>query len=1085
MKKSIYLLLTGMFLTVCGEGLFAPDFGLIQQAQAQINKNQITVRGTVKDDKGSPVIGAAIIVKGANTGIISDMDGRFVLEAPYAEASITVSYLGYAPQEIALNNRTQIDIVLIEDSKALEEVVVVGYTTQKKATITGSVATITTRELGQSPTSNINNALAGRLPGLIVAQNNGGEPGFDVANVAIRGIATYGKGQSPIVIVDGIERSMSYLSSDEIETFTILKDASATAPYGIRGANGVIIITTKRGRNGEKPTVEFKTSVGITEPVKFPQYLGSADYAVLYNEALINDNPGADVSKLALFTGEAIANFRKAKGDNSDGMGYDWNYFDYMFKPATTQDYTLSVRGGTEKVRYYVLGGYYNQGHNYTYSAPEMKNGFSRYNFRSNIDVMATKRFKISVDLGVRVRRTVYPGATSASLIGLANTQPSYLPIWIDNTGNEENVEDFDNNGGKLLYSDDQMYRYNVLGQLSHTGYTIRTDRDINGSMRLAHDLDFITKGLKIEGQFSYDSYDGHAKKNIVNTFSQGNLTFPGYSTWKLKDESIDVWKNQAGYFARNGIFETANTRTIDGTYSRSLEHYTPYATTRFQGKLDYARKFGNHDVTAMLLGYLQSKDAGNDVEYRYCGMSARMTYGFRNTYLLDLNVGYNGSEAFAPGKRFGLFPAVSVGYVLSNENFLKHSKVINFLKIRGSFGLAGNDNIGSTRFAYLQTYNSNTSYNTYFGETQVAYSSTYDEGAFANANLTWEKAKKYNVGIDAKLLNSRLSLLVDVFYEHRYDILTDLSSPERMGLPTIIGQSATYVNSGIVNNKGIEVELGWSDHIGKHFTYYIKPNFTFARNQIEYCNEISYVSPNGVDCTWRYQTGHRVGEQFCYEFDHFVKNQAEADQLNDIGFQTFGKLVPGDVVYKDLNNDGIIDNYDRKAMGHPLFPEIQFGLPIGFQYKNFDLSMLLQGSANGSVLLNGAAVWDFPVYNTTAIGKVKKMHINRWTPETAETATYPALHLGAHSNNKNASSGLFLYDTQYVRLKNVEIGYSLPKRWLSKANIQNVRIYAQGLNLLTFDNLHDVDIDPETKSGDGSWYPIQRVFNFGINMTF
>lgn len=1067
-----------------GGEFYAPCRSLIQQAQAQSNK--FTVKGSVKDDKGTPIVGASIIINGTNIGVTSDLDGNFTLDAPYSEATLMVSYLGYAPQEIPISNRTHIDVVLIEDAKALENVVVVGYTTQKKATITGSVSTITTRELGQSPTANINNALAGRLPGLVVTQHGGGEPGFDVANVNIRGVATYGEGKAPIVIVDGIERDMSYLSPDEIETFTILKDASATAPYGIRGANGVIIITTKRGRAGEKPTVEFKASVGITEPAKFPEYLGSADYAVLYNEALINDNPGADISKLALFSGESIANYRQAKGDNSDGLGYNWDYFDYMFQPAVTQDYSLSVRGGTDRVRYYVLGSYYKQGDNYSMHAPEKANGFSRYNFRTNIDVMATKRFKISVDLGARVRRTIYPGASASSLIGLANTQPSYLPIWIDDTGKEENAEDFYNNDSKLLYCDDQMYRYNVLGQLTHTGYTIRTDRDINGSIRLAHDLDFITKGLKIEGQFSYDSYDGHYKKNVVNTFSQGNLTFPGYATWKLKDESIDVWKNQAGYFARNGVFETANERTVDDNYSRSLGYYTPYSTIRFQGKLDYARKFGDHDVTAMLLGYLQSKDYGNDVEFRYCGMSARVTYGFRNKYLLDLNVGYNGSEAFASGKRFGFFPAASIGWVLSNENFLKHSKAVNFLKIRGSVGLAGNDNIGGTRFAYIQTYDKNTTYTTYFGENaQLSRPSYYDEGAFANANLTWEKAMKYNVGIDAKLFNSRLSLAVDLFYEHRYDILTDLSSASRMGLPAIVGQKATFVNSGIVDNKGIEIELGWSDRIGQHFTYYVKPNFSFARNKIKYCNEISYISPNGVDCTWRYETGHRVGEHFCYEFDHFVRDQAEADALNNAGYQTFGQLVPGDVVYKDLNGDGIIDNYDRRAMGNPRIPEIQFGLPIGFQYKNFDFSMLWQGSALCSVQLNGAAVWDFPVYNTTAIGKVKKMHFKRWTPETADTAEYPALHLGAHSNNKNTNSGLFLYNASYVRLKNVEIGYSLPKRWVSKAGIQNVRIYAQGLNLLTFDGLSDVDIDPETKSGDGSWYPIQRVFNFGITMTF
>lgn len=1046
------------------------------------------VSGNVKDEGGYPVIGAAILIKGERNGVISDINGAYNINVPYSEATLEISCIGYAPQTIKVAGRHNIDIILVEDVKALDEAVVVGYNVQRRETITGAVSTITTKELTQSPTANVNNALAGRLPGLIVTQHAGGEPGFDVANVNVRGISTYGGGTAPIVIVDGIEREMSYISADEIETFTILKDASATAPYGIRGANGVIIITTKRGREGEKPTVDFKASAGVTTPAKFPQYLGSADYAVLYNEALMNDNPGVDINTLALFSGEAINNFRNCKGDNSDGLGYNWNYFDYMFQPAIMQDYSLSVRGGTEKVKYFVLGGYYKQGDNYAHHAPEKKNGFSRFNFRSNIDVQATKRFSVSVDLGVRVRQTIYPGASASSLIGLANTQPSYLPIYISDTGIEDNKQDFENNGGQLLYCDDQMYRFNVLGQLSHTGYTERTDNDINGSLRLREDLSFITKGLSIEGQFSYDQYNGTAKANRVNTFSLGNLTFPGYATWKLKGQSIDEWKNNAGFWVRNGVFETANERTVDDNYSRSLSHYTTVATTRLQGKLDWKRKFGandEHDVTAMLLGYLQNKNKGSEVDYRYCGLSARVTYAYRSKYLLDVNMGYNGSEAFAPGKRFGFFPAASLGWVISSEEWMKSQNVVDFLKLRGSVGLAGNDNIGSTRFAYIQTYNKGANYITNFGENSKNYSSYYDEGTFANEDLTWEKAMKYNVGIDLKMFGNRLSLTVDAFYEHRYDILTDMSSPDKLGLPAIVGQSATFRNSGIVDNRGIEAEIGWSDRIGKDFSWYIKPNVSFARNTIKFCDEISYVSPNGVDCTWRYATGHRVGENFVYEFDHFVKDQAEADALNAAGFQTFGTLSPGDVVYKDLNGDGIIDNYDRKAMGNPRIPELQFGIPIGFNWKGLDFSILLQGSALCSVLLSGAAVWDFPVYNVTAIGKVKAMHLNRWTPETAETATYPALHIGANSNNKNSYSSLFLYDASYIRLKNVEIGYSLPKKWMNAIHFQNIRFYLQGQNLLTFDKLSEADVDPETKSGDGSWYPIQRVFNLGVSITF
>ena len=370
------------------------------------------------------------------------------------------------------------------------------------------------------------------MPGLLVNQFSGGEPGNDAAQLNIRGISTYGQ-SGVIMIVDGIERDMSYLAPDEIETFTILKDASATAPYGIRGANGVIVVTTKRGRKGEKPTVDFKASVGISEPIRYPDYLGSADYATLYNEAMLHDNPSWTADAPSLFTQEAIDNYRRAKGDNSDGLGYNWDYFDYAFQPSVLQDYSLSVRGGTDRARYFILGSYYKQGGNYKLSNADNANNFLRYNFRANVDVDATKRLKISVDLGARVTEYSYPGATAANIISLANTQPPYLPIVLPNNGNEVNQTNFEENGGYLLYGDVD-YRYNMLGQLTRTGFSKRTRRYLQGSFKLSHDLDFITKGLSVAAQFSYDTFNQHTIANNVATFGIGNLTYPGYSIWSL-----------------------------------------------------------------------------------------------------------------------------------------------------------------------------------------------------------------------------------------------------------------------------------------------------------------------------------------------------------------------------------------------------------------------------------------------------------------------------------------------------------------------------------------------------------------------
>ena len=1086
MKKYGFLTLI-LCLFCLGEAAVASPGKADAAPAAQAQSSKLTVKGFVKDDKGDPMIGVTLIVKGTNFGTVSNADGSYSIDVPYGGATLMVSYIGYAPQEINVNNRTKIDITLLEDSKALEEVVVVGYNVQKKETITGSIATITTKDLKQSPTANINNALAGRMPGLLVNQFSGGEPGNDAAQLNIRGISTYGQ-SGVIMIVDGIERDMSYLAPDEIETFTILKDASATAPYGIRGANGVIVVTTKRGRKGEKPTVDFKASVGISEPIRYPDYLGSADYATLYNEAMLNDNPSLAADSPSLFTQTAIDNYRRAKGDNSDGLGYNWDYFDYAFQPSVLQDYSLSVRGGTDRARYFILGSYYKQGGNYKHSNSDNANNFLRYNFRANVDVDATKRLKISVDLGARVTEYTYPGATAANIISLANTQPPYLPIVLPNNGNEVNQGDFEENGGYLLYADND-YRYNMLGQLSRSGFSKRTRRYLQGSFKLSHDLDFITEGMSIAAQFSYDTFNQHTINNSVPTHSTGNLTYPGYSTWMLPEEySIDEWKNNSAYWIQNGSYVTANQRTTDDAQGNSLSHANPEGTSRFQARLDYARKFGDHNVTAMVLYYMQNKIVGKEVPYRYMGFSGRATYDYKNKYLFEFNIGYNGSENFARGHRFGVFPAGSIGWVVSQEEFMKNVRWIDHLKLRASYGLVGNDQMGSTRFAYLQYYTSGSNMNIYFGEDKKAFGTTLIEGIFANPSLTWEKARKFNFGIDAEFFHQRLTLSVDVFKEHRYDILTSLNTDDKLGFPYIVGQTAPIVNSGIVDNRGIEFQLGWDGRIGQHFRYWIRPNFTFARNKVKFCNEISYIDNNGRDCPWRYQTGRRVGENFCYIFDHFVADQDEADRLNAMnggsGFAIWGPVQPGDVVYKDMNGDGVVNNYDRAAVGNPRTPEIQYGIPVGLSYKGFDFSMLWQGSALCSVQLSGPAVWDFPLYDQSRTGKVRKMHLNRWTPETAATATYPALHSGIH-NNKQQYSSLFLYDASYIRLKNVEIGYTLPKAWTSKAGIQSVRIYAQGQNLLTFDRLGDVDMDPEIKNGDGSWFPVQRVVNLGINMTF
>ena len=969
--------------------------------------NKITVSGTVLDKTtNDPLIGVSVVVKGvANAGTITDMDGKFTLKLPYAEAPLVFSYLGYQPQEIVPGAKKELTVLLQEDTKALQEVVVVGYTKQRKETMIGSVATITTKDLTQSPTANINNALAGRLPGLIVNQYAGGEPGVDQSELFIRGKATYGN-QSAIVIVDGIERDMSYLAPDEIETFTILKDASATAAYGIRGANGVIVITTKRGKAAEKATVNLKASIGINQPIGFPEYLGSADYATLYNEARLNDAKmtGADISSLNLFSQQAIDNFRRAKGDNSDGLGYDWDYYDFAFKPGLQEDVSLSIRGGTDKVRYYVLANYFSQGGNYKYSNAgeyDSQTKFTRYNFRSNIDININRYLSTRLDLGARITDRNAPGTTAGRLMTICATQPPYLPILVEENAHPQNEEYIQQNPRGMLYGDN-IYRYNLLGELSRTGYLNEKNTYLNGSFAMNLDMEFLTKGLKAEVMFSYDASEGRWINRKLDTYKDGYREYPKYATF-MPIEGSDAYMAGGHY---TGAYKTGNKYDIDQTIGNGFSHNASDGRTYIQARLDYNRLFSNrHEVTAMLLANRGNRTVNNELAYHSQGITGRFAYYYNQKYLMEFNFGYNGSENFAPGKRYGFFPAGSIGWVVSEEEFMKKASWIDFLKVRASYGLVGSDNV-SSRFPYLAFYGGGSGYD--FGNNFGTNVGGTSEGNLANANLTWEKARKLNVGIDFTTLNQRLALTIDAFYEYRFDIITDMNSDGIMGYPDIVGKDAALQNLGEVSNRGVDIELSWNDKIGKDFRYYIRPNLTFSRNRLEYKAEVARKN------SWRKETGKRLYENFVYVFDHFVADQEEADRLNKIGYQPWGQLIPGDVVYKDLDRDGVIDDEDRTAMGNPRSPELMFGIPFGFQYKNFDFSVLLQGATKSSILLNGAAVFDFPQFEQDKIGRVKKMHLDRWTPETAATAKYPALHYGTHDNNKNGNSSLFLYDASY-----------------------------------------------------------------------
>ena len=1047
------------------------------------------VTGVIYDEDRIPVAGANIMVKGTDTGTIADGDGKFSITVPYSEATLIISFIGFTTMEYPLAGKANINVTLKAEAVSLEETVVIGYGSQKRATMTGSISSVNVKDLTQSPSANVTNALAGRLPGLTVTQFGGGEPGKDQASFAVRGISSYTSGaQSPIVIVDGVERSLSSLDPNEIETFSILKDASATAVYGIRGANGVIIVTTKRGAPQEKPTVEFKAQVGIAEPVSYPDYLGSADYARLYNQALKNDNPNWETDAYVqskMYSQQMIDNWSRAKGDNTDGLGYNIDLFDYAFRPAIQQNYTLSLRGGSKRARYYAMVGFFNQDGNYRYShlndGYSTNGGYNRYNLRTRLDIDITKNLYVNINLGGQITDVNESGGGSNNIIFTANTTPPLYPVILERNGHPGNeTYNIDHPGG-LLFGN-SLYTKNILGEIAYMGYKKTHNINFQADFVVGHKMDYLTKGLKVEGMFSYDIHEGHVIDRSASRRVANNESYGGYATF-YPSEGLGVYADPLMVRYSGAYTPAIADFTVDNTINNSYGAVSANARMYLQLKIDYERTFGDHHVSAMITGNRSDRKIGNEVAYRYQGMAARATYNYANKYLLEANVGINGSENFSKQHRYGVFPSFSAGWVISEEGFMSGARTwLDQLKLRASVGWVGNDQ-GIGRFLYVQYYNTGGQPGWNLGpEYNLGMGGTISEGDLANPDLRWERGIKYNGGIDFTMFNSRLRVSMDGFYEKRWDIITNTGGSYVVGIPDVFGKVSSYVNAGEVINRGADIEFAWTDRVGRDFSYYIKFNAGFARNKIIDMMEIERAVP------WMQQTGHRIGEHFVYEVDHFVQDQAEADRLNAMnggnGFQPWGTLVPGDVVYKDLNGDGKIDDqHDKRAMGNPKTPELQFGIPVGISYKGWDLSLLFQGAALTSLQLNGPAVYDFPVMGAqgNSMGKVKAMHLDSWTPENPN-ASYPALHLGDNPNNKNPESSLFLYDASYLRLKNLELGYTLPASCTKGVGISKLRFVLQGQNLFCIDHMNNDDFGPENSYSTLSPY---RSYSIGVRATF
>lgn len=999
-----------------------------------------TVSGGVKDDTGEPVIGAGVLVKGTTLGTITDIDGHFSFRADDLNGVLVVSFVGMETQEIPMKGKGTFDIVLKSSNTLLEEVQVVAYGAQKKVTLTGSISSVNTDELLKVPTASIGNMLSGVLSGVSSIQSSG-QPGGDDPDVFIRGISTLNTmNAKPLYLVDGVERSFFQIDPNEVENITILKDASSTAVFGVRGANGVIIVTTKRGKEG-KAKINASFSYGIQTPTRMPEFVNSYDYATFLNEAYTND--GKDPK----FTPEAVEAFRT----HSNPIIYpDTDWMELLFKSSAPQTQgNVNISGGTERVRYFISMGMLDQkgffkNHDTRYDA---NFNFNRYNYRANLDIDFTKTTLVAINMGGRVEKRNFPRSGD-------DINQLFRRIYWATPFSGPGIVD-----GKWIKGNSQYLPVGLsdgLGNIYGRGYGSKTTNVVNLDLALTQKLDFVTKGLQFKIKVAYNSGYDHTKERATSIES--------YQPWYRKD--VTWMEHPAGSDPNEVVYiqdGEAGLISYAESFGKSRDWYA-------EASFDWKRDFGLHHLSALAL-YNQSKTYYPDSDYPgiprgYVGLVGRVTYDYDNKYLIEGNVGYNGSENFAPGNRYGFFPAVSGGWVLTQEEFLKDNPVINFLKIRASYGIVGNDRYHPygtgfmDRFLYLpNSYFIGSGYQ--FG-TGTSWSPGAYEKSFGNSGLSWEKSAKQNYGIDFSLFNQKLSGSIDYFYEKRTDILAKASTD-----PIIHAMSLPVLNLGIVSNKGVELNLKWNHKINS-FRYWTNLNVSYAKNKIVYQDEVP------SEYTYTLKTGHPVGQPFGLKVRGFYY-----EGMEDVADHSY-VLKEGDVVYEDLNHDGKIDDNDKTAIGYPSYPLLNAGLTLGFEYKGFDFSMLWVGATKTSRVLE--ETFRKPLGETYDRSLMSHQFTDRWTPETAATAKLPRATIDGVKNNYRDSE-LWVKDASYLRLKNIEIGYNFRLPFMPKIGMEKMRVFMTGYNLLTFDKLKISD--PESMSSGVPQYPVMRVINFGLNVSF
>lgn len=1010
-----------------------------------------TISGTVIDEKGESMIGVHVAVKGTNIGTITNIDGKFTIHSQEKNPVLIFSYVGYKKAEVRADKNI-LNVQMEPMENVLEDVVIVGYGSQKKGSVTGSVAQVNAREIMQAPIGAVSNMITGKLPGLVSKQSSG-LPGGDGASINIRGASSFASSNSPVVIVDGIRRSFDQLNPEEIESITILKDASAAAVYGLQAAAGVILVTTKKGSEG-KPTIKFSSSVAMSRNTMFPEFLNGPEYAYWYNKARMLNG------KDPLFSN---SNIRKMIEGDPDGIWGNTNWVDELFRTGHTTQNTITVDGGNDKLRYFFSVGYYDQEGN-------VKNiNFDRYNFRSNVDAKISKNLSVSIGLGGRKEKREAPTFSTEkntwnNVFQQAMRAHPYLPKTYDGypAGNITN--------GPLV---------SPIAALNESGFRKNYADYFESNLNIKWDLPWITEGLSLNFSGSYDFSTTYAKAfQTPFKMAQGTVTEQGLQ-YKIVDSSIGKLAKLAENTSRRGFL----TLQASANYSRTFGKHAVSGLLLYE---QYRTMSNEFSISTQGLDFLELPEldfakeltaaagafGGSSNIVPNAGFVGRFNYAFDNKYLLEISGRYDASYKFVGSKRWTLFPAVSIGWRLSEEKFFKETlPFVDNLKIRGSVGKLGNDT-GVNAYMFLRTLQATSS------DPSVVIGSgsqnAYKTNSLDNPDLTWENVTIYNIGFESTLWSGLLGVEFDAFYKITKDIL------EKQGgtfAPSVGGYYPSVVNTGKADNRGFELALTHENRI-KDFTYGARFNISWYKNRYLSVTD----SPNIQDHLKR--NGRKLGQKHGLVALGLFQTDEEARNWPSI----FGDQRAGDIKYLDVNGDGKLTYQDdRMWIADSNVPQLNSALTIHAEYKGFDFSVMFQGAAMAEYALSG--YYPNIGYDNTEFtspffqqgNSPKYLVENSWTPENPN-AKYPRLSDTKVQNNKWAST-LWIVDGSYIRLKTIQLGYTLPKRIVSKIGANNLRLYVSGGNLFTWTEFPYMD--PEAPDVSNGFYPQQKTYSFGLNVTF